>query len=524
MLSDEEFVRLVLNVSPVHVRWFVGQRILYQALQAVFTALGLIVSILEAIIPKRDRLGEAKLPPPPLVKVSASRARVLCPECHSENDDSFRFCQWCGYSIAQHQPRTTPPLQVDEEAISRRYQQFLNAWAEKASARSRSATWALFSNFLASRRNGSVSIENAQPKDVVEFLCWLDSCGSRRRTIVHAKHCEAVGTKDLTACSTDKGECSLRYAFDSLRTNHVSKLSMVFEKEMGVVTPWSKTMRVGNPVKSELVAQYMAFTTSEQKQAGVLVKQAPVILRSHLEKIIFPMQIRLQYASSDVERVTLARDIAFFSVAFSTTKRGVELTNILIQRILRLPNRSGLMCNFQWGKTQRDGADHILTVPYDEEYVAICPVRAVERFIAVGKQVGWDTTSGYLFPDISESMQGEAQRGKLPVATSRMSEALKRYAAAVGETQGFSLHSFRSGGAVSRALAGDSLSTIMQKAYWKSPKTAWRYMRLMEVVAPGSEGTAMVEGVSEEQYRQLNEFGLSEQSRSLSAFSNKPLL
>ena len=96
---------------------------------------------------------------------------------------------------------------------------------------------------------------------------------------------------------------------------------MVFEKEMGVVTPWSKTMRVGNPVKSELVAQYMAFTTSEQKQAGVLVKQAPVILRSHLEKIIFPMQIKLQYASTDVERVTLARDIAFFSVAFSTTNQ-----------------------------------------------------------------------------------------------------------------------------------------------------------------------------------------------------------
>lgn len=49
-------------------------------------------------------------------------------------------------------------------------------------------------------------------------------------------------------------------------------------------------------------------------------------------------------------------------------------------------------------------------------------------------------------------------------------------------------------------------------------------MRLMEVIAPGSEGTSKIAGVTEDQYRQLNEFGLSEQSRHLAAFSGKPLL
>ena len=49
-------------------------------------------------------------------------------------------------------------------------------------------------------------------------------------------------------------------------------------------------------------------------------------------------------------------------------------------------------------------------------------------------------------------------------------------------------------------------------------------MRLMEVVAPGSEGSGMVEGITEDQYRQLNEFPLSEQSNSLAAFSGRPLL
>ena len=34
----------------------------------------------------------------------------------------------------------------------------------------------------------------------------------------------------------------------------------------------------------------------------------------------------------------------------------------------------------------------------------------------------------------------------------------------------------------------------------------------------------MVEGITEDQYRQLNEFSLSEQTRSLPAFSGQPLL
>ena len=86
------------------------------------------------------------------------------------------------------------------------------------------------------------------------------------------------------------------------------------------------------------------------------------------------------------------------------------------------------------------------------------------------------------------------------------------------------MHSFRSGGAVSRALAGDSLSTIMQRAFWKSHRQAWRYMRLMEVVSPGSNRKAMLEGVSEAQYAQINDFPLSEQSKSWAAFGTQALL
>ena len=66
-----------------------------------------------------------------LLKVSASRAGVLCPTCHSKNDDGYHFCQWCGNTVSAHyrQVDGKGPLKIDEDAISRRYRQFTAAWA-----------------------------------------------------------------------------------------------------------------------------------------------------------------------------------------------------------------------------------------------------------------------------------------------------------------------------------------------------------------------------------------------------------
>ena len=75
----------------------------------------------------------------------------------------------------------------------------------------------------------------------------------------------------------------------------------------------------------------------------------------------------------------MARNIALFTVAFSTTKRGDEFKRTPIQRVLRLPNSSGFMFNFQRGKTTTDGTDLLITMPYQEVSLATCPKRAVEQ-------------------------------------------------------------------------------------------------------------------------------------------------
>ena len=249
------------------------------------------------------------------------------------------------------------------------------------------------------------------------------------------------------------------------------------------------------------------------------------MLPSHLHTIVSPLRARLQCTSDPYTRVVLARDLALFALAFETAKRGDELSRTLIQRILRLPNLSGILFNFQRGKTMRDWADRLISVAYNHECLATYPVTAVEQLVAIGSVIGWDMTRGYLFPSISRDAEGGAPiRGKVLMSAAEMTHALKSHARAAGEKADFSIHSFRSGGgAITGALRGEDLSSIMERAFWKRPSTAWRYMRIIEVVSPGAIGNEVVKGVSAEQYRQINEFSLSEQSKSWSAFGTEPM-
>ena len=255
----------------------------------------------------------------------------------------FHFCQWCAtastcYSISTEGAR----LSIDEAALGTRYTQFTKSLEKKkTSTVRREAATTLLGQFLSSRTiGGAVGIATAQPRDIVQFLCWLDSCSSRRRTVVHAMHCTQVGTAELSGCSTQPGEFAKRYAHDSLRTNYVSKLAVADERDLGISTDWSDALRIGNPIRSDQATQYMTFTREEQKKTGVAVKRAPAVLPSHLHTIVSPLRARLQCTSDRYTRVVVTRDLALFAVAFETTKRGDELGRTLIQRILGLPNLS----------------------------------------------------------------------------------------------------------------------------------------------------------------------------------------
>ena len=105
-----------------------------------------------------------------------------------------------------------------------------------------------------------------------------------------------------------------------------------------------------------------------------------------------------------------------------------------------------------------------------------------------------------------------------------MTKVLKAHARDARERTAFTMHSSRSEGALTRALAGEDLPTVMQHAFWKKPSTAWIYLKLMEVLIPASVGNSMVTGVSPEQYREINEFELSEQNKHRVTFGDTPMV
>ena len=223
----------------------------------------------------------------------------------------------------------------------------------------------------------------AQPNDVVVFLCWLDSCSEKRLTAIYLRDCEAVGTSELSNCSTTEEGYTLRYAHDSLRTNYVSKFAVAYERDLGVTHDWNGSLRTCNPVRSDLVTRYMAFVWEGQNKAGVKVSQVLALLHSHLAVIIAHMTHDIRCTQDPYDRIGLARDIALFTVAFSTLKRGDRLSRTLLQQILRLPNECVFLFDFQWGETMRDGADYLMTKEYDTKRMTTCPVRAVEQYVCM---------------------------------------------------------------------------------------------------------------------------------------------
>jgi hypothetical protein len=168
------------------------------------------------------------------------------------------------------------------------------------------------------------------------------------RTFVHSKACENLGQPSknngegtegrvLQGCT---GECKVRHAAQSLRTGIVQMLVNGYQS-LGVKDVWDPENRTGNPATAKEIKQYIQFSMKEQLQAGITPKQAAVILRQEFETLIQRMRASLfsiEERENSLEELVIRRDMAIFAVAFSSTKRGESLCNLLIAKILQLPD------------------------------------------------------------------------------------------------------------------------------------------------------------------------------------------
>ena len=92
----------------------------------------------------------------------------------------------------------------------------------------------------------------------------------------------------------------------------------------------------------------------------------------------------------------LVRDRAFFKALFFSGDCGSDLGMVRTGEILRFPQGDGLLFNHVWGKTLWDGASNVFGIrrhPNPE----LCPVKAIETYVAVASELRISVTNGYLF-------------------------------------------------------------------------------------------------------------------------------
>lgn len=173
----------------------------------------------------------------------------------------------------------------------------------------------------------------------------------------------------------------------------------------------------------------------------------------------------------------LPRDQAFFKALFFSGDRGSDLGMVRTEEILRFPQDDGLLFNHVWGKTLRDGASNVFGIRRHLN-PELCPVKAIETYVAVASELRVSVTNGYLFRPTDP--QGHIVNK--PFTSSSAEARLKLYLKEAQIDEGETLHSFRSGSAITLALSGSQLADIMSHVGWNNKETAFYYVKLVEVL------------------------------------------
>lgn len=127
---------------------------------------------------------------------------MACPQCNYPNDETFRFCQQCGYQrpfTDNARPRLGTRLKIDEELIEKRRQELRRQRESSRYTKQKSSLEREFTQFL-DNRTSRKTMASAAPEDVVQFLIWKDNAG---RTKVHRLECLALSRRGVTcSCPT----------------------------------------------------------------------------------------------------------------------------------------------------------------------------------------------------------------------------------------------------------------------------------------------------------------------------------
>ena len=124
----------------------------------------------------------------------------------------------------------------------------------------------------------------------------------------------------------------------------------------------------------------------------------------------------------------------------------------------------------------------------------ICPIRGIERYIEVTRDIRVDLTCGNRFrPSTPDFGIKDAPFTSL-AAESRLKGYIKEMNADDGET----LHGFLFGCAITLALTGAYLTEIMDHLGWTRRHTAPYYMQLAKVLNPAGASARLASNIGTE--------------------------
>ena len=111
---------------------------------------------------------------------------------------------------------------------------------------------------------------------------------------------------------------------------------------------------------------------------------------------------------------------------------------------------------------------------------AICPIRGIEQYVQVAREMKIDLTRGYLFRPTTP----KGGISDIPFSSAAAEARLKTYLQEMGADGGETLPDFRAGCAITLVLKGAELSEIMDHVGWTRRHTALYYLQLAKVLNP----------------------------------------
>ena len=341
---------------------------------------------------------------------------------------------------------------------------------------------------------------SASPEDVTKFLFARDVRG---RTQVHARGCGFLGEHGLKSCG-----CPVHLAAGTT-DSMIGKLRAFFNS-LGRVEAYRPDCPISNPCDAPLVGKWLKASSLEQRSAHVSPKQAVPIFSTLVRLLMTEVSRRIVALPDNApfvpDRYILFRDRAFFAVQWWVGDRAGDLGRALGCEVTRLECGSLLM-NHTIGKSVGSSADDLMVVPSLPDDTLMCPVKALDSYVAACKCNNVDVLKNFLFRPTSLPRHNKVTNG--PFRSVDATRRLRQYLPSDLNPSSFTAHGARAGVALTLLALDCSPEDARNHCRWASGRVFRHYTRLSNVsrlktsaqllrdsFTPGDSGVAPVDSAA----------------------------